>query len=155
MRIRSVLTVGSIVGHGLVAIGMASPASATRAETGTAAVAEAAAVPIIQAADALEHEGQERCVEMVVRAARKLPDKEICFLNSNEDHRAEDNFTAVIFKAGLKRFREAGIENPALHFIDATIRVRGVIGKRDGRAQVVIDEPGQVTILKAAEPAER
>jgi hypothetical protein len=154
MLSRRVSWIGCLAAHGAIAIAVAAAVAAPPA-TEAGAAAEPGSVPVIQAADALEHEGQERCVEMVVRAARKLPDKEICFLNSDKDHRAEDNFTAVIFKAGLKRFQEDGVENPALHFIDATIRVRGVIETRDGRPQIVIAEPGQVTIVKVAEPAER
>ena len=114
-----------------------------------APVAERAAVVV--AADAADHVGEECVVEMVVRAARALADKEICFLNSSQDRRDEDNFTVVIFKAGLEAFREAGIENPALHFLDKKIRVRGVVGEHKERPQIVVTDPGQIEVV--AEPA--
>ena len=90
----------------------------------------------------------------MVAAARKLPGKDVCFLNSKKDHRDEDNFTVVIFKDGLERLKSDGIENPAEHFLDATIRVRGVIEKRDGRPQIVVEEPGQIVVVTPAEEAE-
>jgi hypothetical protein len=115
------------------------------------AVAEPAA-PAVAPADALAHAGEECTVEFTVEAARKLPGKEVCFLNSCRDHRDEQNFTVVIFKGGLERLKADGIESPAEHFAKATIRVRGVVEKRDGRPQIVVDEPGQITVVKAAEP---
>lgn len=102
----------------------------------------------IDAAHAAEHLGEECIVEMVVRAARALADKDICFLNSRRDRRAEDNFTAVIFKDGLQRFREAGIENPALRFLDCRIRVRGVVGKHQDRPQIVVEDPAQIEVVQ-------
>lgn len=114
------------------------------------AVAEPAA-PAIDSADALAHAGEECTIEFVVEAARKLPGKAVCFLNSCSDHRDEKNFTVVIFKGGLDRLKADGIESPAEHFEKATIRVRGVVENRDGRPQIVVEEPGQITVVKAAE----
>lgn len=108
-------------------------------------------VAVIAAADAAAHVEEECTVELTVEAARKLPGKQICFLNSCRDHRDEKNFTVVIFKAGLDRLKADGIENPAEHFTNATIRVHGVIEKRDGRPQVVVEEPGQISVVKPAE----
>lgn len=113
------------------------------------AVAEPAAA--IAPAEAVAHVGEECTVEMVVVAARKLPGKDVCFLNSKKDHRDEDNFTVIIFKDGLERLKGDGIENPAEHFLDATIRVRGVIENRDGRPQIVVEEPEQITLVTPAE----
>jgi len=118
---------------------------------GVAAAADAPAAPTtaVAAADAADHVGEECVVEMVVRAARALAYKDICFLNSNEDRRDEDNFTVVIFKAGLEEFREAGIENPALHFLDKTIRVKGVVGEHKDRPQIVVTDPAQIEVVEA------
>ena len=122
------------------------------------AVAEPAAaiapVKAIAPAEAVAHAGEECTVELVVAAARKLPGKDVCFLNSKKDHRDEDNFTVVIFKDGLERLKSDGIENPAEYFLDATIRVRGVIEKRDGRPQIVVEEPGQIVVVTPAEEAD-
>jgi DNA/RNA endonuclease YhcR with UshA esterase domain len=112
---------------------------------------DTAAPPTIAARDAAEHVGEECAVEMVVRAARALADKRMCFLNSSRDRDASGNFTVVIFKEGLARFRDAGIHNPALHFLDRTIRVRGVVASYKGRAQIVVDDPDQIELVDAAD----
>ena len=105
----------------------------------------------IAPADAGDHMGRECVVEMVVRASRALADKDICFLNSCRDRRDDDNFTVVIFKAGLTSFKSAGIENPALHFLDRKIRVRGVVSEHKGEPQIVVEDPAQIELV--AEPA--
>jgi hypothetical protein len=114
------------------------------------AVAEPA-VPAIAPTDARAHAGEECTVEFTVESARKLPGKAVCFLNSCRDHRDENNFTVMIFKGGLDRLKADGIESPAEHFEKATIRVRGVIENRDGRPQIVVEEPGQITVVKEVE----
>lgn len=108
---------------------------------------DTAAPPTIAARDAAGHVGEECVVELVVRAARALADKRMCFLNSSRDRDAPGNFTVVIFKEGLARFRDAGIHNPALHFLDRTIRVRGVVASYKGRAQIVVDDPDQIELV--------
>lgn len=112
------------------------------------------AAATIAADAAADHVGEECVVEMVVRAARVLADKDICFLNSRKDRRDEGNFTVVIFKDGLERFRDAGIENPALHFLDRRIRVRGVIGTHQDRPQIVVDDPTQIEVVEKPEEPE-
>lgn len=111
-------------------------------------------IPAVAPADAAAHAGEECTVEFVVETARKLPGKDVCFLNSCRDHRDEKNFTVVIFKGGLDRLKADGIESPAEHFEKATIRVRGVIEKRNDRPQIVVDEPGQITLVTEATRAE-
>ena len=131
-----------------------SPAAIAAEEAVTEPAAAIAPVEAVTPAEAVAHAGEECTVELVVAAARKLPGKDVCFLNSKKDHRDEDNFTVVIFKDGLERLKSDGIENPAEHFLDATIRVRGVIEKRDGRPQIVVEEPGQIVVVTPAEEAD-
>ena len=131
-----------------------SPAEIAAEEAVAEPAAAIAPVEAVTPAEAVAHAGEECTVELVVAAARKLPGKDVCFLNSKKDHRDEDNFTVVIFKDGLERLKSDGIENPAEHFLDATIRVRGVIEKRDGRPQIVVEEPGQIVVVTPAEEAD-
>lgn len=131
-----------------------SPAAIAAEEAVAEPAAVIAPVEAVTPAEAVAHAGEECTVELVVAAARKLPGKDVCFLNSKKDHRDEDNFTVVIFKDGLERLKGDGIENPAEHFLDATIRVRGVIEKRDGRPQIVVEEPGQIVVVTPAEEAD-
>lgn len=117
------------------------------------AVAEPEA-PVLASADAAAHVGEECTFEFTVEGGRRLPDKAICFLNSCSDHRDERNFTVVFFKAGLERMKADGIEDPAAHYEKATIRVRGLVEKRNGRPQIVVEEPGQITVVKKADDPE-
>jgi hypothetical protein len=95
--------------------------------------------------------GRQCTVEMTVRSARHIDDKEMCFLNSAKRHRDEGNFTVVIFKTGMGRLREAGITKPADHYLDRTIRVRGVVQLRDERPQIVVEDAMQIELVD--EPA--
>lgn len=117
---------------------------------GATAVAE---MPAIDAAEAADHLGEECVVEMVVRAARLLEDKHICFLNARQERRDAGNFTVVIFRRGLERFREADVEDPAAHFLDRTIRVRGVVAEHKGQPQIVVEEPEQIELVEEPEAA--
>lgn len=137
-----------------LAVSLWSPSAIAAEEAVAEPAAAIAPVEAVTPAEAVAHAGEECTVELVVAAARKLPGKDVCFLNSKKDHRDEDNFTVVIFKDGLERLKSDGIENPAEHFLDATIRVRGVIEKRDGRPQIVVEEPGQIVVVTPAEEAD-
>lgn len=121
---------------------------ATAAEEGRgAATAEPVQAAVIAPEDALEHVGDEATVEFVVQGGRKLEDKEICFLNSKRNHRDSDTFTAVIFRTGLARYATDGIDDPAAAFQGKTIRVSGVIEKRNGQAQIVVASPTQIEVV--------
>jgi hypothetical protein len=116
---------------------------------GVAVVTDAG--PTIAPEEAAAHDGKACTVEMTVRSARHLDDKEMCFLNSSKQHRDADNFTVVIFKTGLVRLGEAGIAAPADHYLDRTIRVRGVVQVRNEKPQIVIETPNQIELVE--EPA--
>jgi DNA/RNA endonuclease YhcR with UshA esterase domain len=136
----------------VVALSIVRPSLAVAQEAGAAAVADPATATIIAAEDALEHIGDEVVVEFVVKGGRKLDDKEICFLNSNRDHRDSGTFTAVIFRTGLARYASDGIADPATEFQGKTIRVSGVVEERNGQAQIVVASPTQIELVADDEP---
>lgn len=120
------------------------------AQSDTVVETPAAAAPALEpiATDAAAAQVGKPClVEMTVRSARHLDDKEMCFLNSAKRHRDEGNFTVVIFKTGMGRLREAGITKPAEHYLDRTIRVRGVVQLRDERPQIVVEDAAQIELV--------
>lgn len=126
-----------------------TPAVLTLAADEAVAAVAAAAIP---AAEALSHVGEECAVEFVVENARKLDDKNVCFLNSLKDHREKGNFTAVIFRDALARFAADGVDNPADAFLGKTIRVSGLVAERGGQAQIIVESPRQIEVVEAAEP---
>lgn len=119
-------------------------------ETGAAAPGgvSAEATTTIPPEEAASRAGKACTVEMTVRSSRHLDDKEMCFLNSSKQHRDADNFTVVIFKTGLERLTEAGIEAPAEHFSGRTIRVRGVVQLRNEKPQIVVESPTQIELVE-------
>jgi len=139
--------IGRVAAAFLAVLTVSAPeGAAVRAQVATDADAPTVAVDA-----AASQAGQLCVVEMTVRSSRQLDDKETCFLNSAKNHRDEGNFTAVIFREGWARFREAGVDRPAEHFLDKEIRVRGVVSLRDERPQIVVSDPAQIEIV--GEPA--
>ncbi|MFM7185818.1 MAG: hypothetical protein ACKO4Z_13745 [Planctomycetota bacterium] len=137
-----------IVSPAFLLLALAGGRLLAAAEPAPAPPAEAIAVE-----EALDHVGEECTFEFVVEATRAIPEKHLCFLNSCRDHRDERNFTVVIFEAGLERLKADGIDAPAEHFDRATIRIHGVVEERKGRPQIVLEEPGQITVVKPAAAA--
>lgn len=122
---------------------------ATDEPAGGAVILERVATPVILPDEALSHAGEECTVEFKVENGRKLDDKDICFLNSLQDHREKGNFTAVIFRDGLARFAADGVTDPADAFLGKTIRVSGLIAERGGQAQIVVESPKQIVVVEA------
>ncbi|MBL9123324.1 MAG: hypothetical protein JNG90_06795 [Planctomycetaceae bacterium] len=96
--------------------------------------------------EAAAHVGAKCVVEMEVRSSRR-GENPIVFLNSEEDFRVDRNFTVVIFEAGLERFRDQGVTDPAAHFAGKRIRVTGTIEEFKGRPQIRADQPRQIEIV--------
>jgi len=131
---------------------LAAVTAAADEPAGRSAILERAAPTAIAPEEALSRVGEECTVEFVVENGRKLDDKDVCFLNSLKDHREKDNFTAVIFRAGLARFAADGVANPADEFLGKTIRVSGLVAERSGQAQIVVESPTQIEVVEAADP---
>jgi DNA/RNA endonuclease YhcR with UshA esterase domain len=85
-------------------------------------------------------------VEMLVKAAKNCPHCSQIFLDSEEDHHDPNNLAVTVTGSGAARFKEARIDDPALHFKGKTIRVIGVVTLRDNRPQIEVDEPGQIEV---------
>ena len=137
---------------GLIASLAATGPLAADEPAGPSATLEQPAAATIAPEEALARVGEEATVEFVVQAARKLDDKEVCFLNSHKDHRDQGNFTAVIFRAALARFVADGVANPAETYLGKTIRVSGTVTERSGQAQIVVESPTQVQVVEAGDP---
>lgn len=114
---------------------------------GGAAAAEPKSSPqVILPAAVAAHVGETCTVEMQVLSSRR-GDTPIRFLNSEQDFNHPDNFTVVIFAAGLKEFKQRGIAEPERHFENKKIRVTGKIEKYRGRPQIRVDDPKQIELL--------
>jgi DNA/RNA endonuclease YhcR with UshA esterase domain len=85
-------------------------------------------------------------VEMEVKSARK--GNGIAFLNSEADFKDEKNFTLFINKAGVEKFKEAKVEDPADHFKGKTVRATGKVALYRERPQIIVEDPAQIVIVK-------
>jgi hypothetical protein len=92
--------------------------------------------------------GQECTVEMLVKSSGKGGG--YYFLNSHENFRDKSNFTILISREGVARFKDAKIEDPAAHFKDKTVRATGTVKLFRERTEMVIDYPKQIQIVEKA-----
>jgi len=92
--------------------------------------------------------GQEITVEMTVRAAKDRLDKrgEI-YLDAELDFRDEKNFAVVINRDGAALFKAQGIDDPAEHFRNKTIRAKGVVTVVDEVPRIEVSDPKQLEIV--------
>jgi hypothetical protein len=85
-------------------------------------------------------------VRMVVQRT-KLCTSSKCFLDSEANHRAPTNLGIVITEQARAKFSEAGIDDPTAHFKGKSIRVQGIVIRKEGRAYIEVSEPSQIEIV--------
>jgi hypothetical protein len=113
-----------------------------------AAAAAADEPKVITPAEARDHLDQVCSVEYVVKSGRLLSGQGVCFLNSEDDHRSPENFTAVIYSAGLAEFEQQNIGDPSDYFRAKKIRVTGKIALHQDKLQIVVTEAKQIALVK-------
>lgn len=104
--------------------------------------------PKIKLEEATEHLGKEVVVEFKVESGYYKDETKPCFLNSKANKSDRDNFVVVIFPKTLKDFKEAKIDDPALHFAGKIIRVKGKIEEYMDKMQIVVKSPKQITLVE-------
>jgi hypothetical protein len=91
--------------------------------------------------------GETITVQMTVQAAKdRLEKRGEIYLDSETDFRDEKNFAVVITRAGAASLKEAGIDNPAEHFKDRTIRATGTVKEVDKVPRIEIGNARQIKI---------
>ena len=53
-----------------------------------------------------------------------------------------------MMQAPPAKFGEAGIDDPTAHFSGKTIRVRGVVIRKENRPYIEVDDPSQIELVK-------
>jgi DNA/RNA endonuclease YhcR with UshA esterase domain len=100
-------------------------------------------------AEAIKKVNEKVMVEMVVKASKnRLEKRGEIYLDSEQDFRDERNLAIVITKAGAPRFKEAGVDDPAVHFKGKTIQVQGTLIIKDNRPRIEVDDPKQIQIVE-------
>ncbi len=94
--------------------------------------------------------GAKITVEMKVQAAKdRLENRGEIYLDAEFDFRDEKNFAVVITKTGAASLKDAGIADPAGHFMDKTIRATGTVKLVQDVPRIEIDDAKQIRIVEA------
>ncbi len=98
--------------------------------------------------DAIKKVNEGVTVQMLVKASKnRLQKRGEIYLDSENDFRDEKNLGIVITKTGAAKFKEAGVDDPAVHFKGKTIRVKGTVIIKEKRPRIEIDDPKQIQIV--------
>ena len=99
-------------------------------------------------AEAISLVNESVVVEMVVQRTKCCTGSRQVFLDSEPNHRDPKNLGVVVTKAGAAKFKEAGVDDPAVHFKDKAIRVKGKVIIKEERSRIEVDDPQQIQIIK-------
>lgn len=98
--------------------------------------------------EAIGRVGESVTVEMPVQRTKRCTGSRQLFLDSEANHRDPKNLGVVITEVGRAKFTEAGMDDPTVHFNGKTIRVRGVVIRKEDRPYIEVDEPSQIEVVQ-------
>ena len=84
---------------------------------------------------------------LVQRTKRRTGSRQV-FLDSQPSYRDPINLGVVVTEAGRSKFSEAGIDDPIVRFDGKTIRVRGVVIRKENRPYIEVNDPSQIEMVK-------
>jgi micrococcal nuclease len=92
--------------------------------------------------DAINHIGQHKTVRFFIE--KSYDSGKVIFLNSKNNFKDYDNFTAVIFEADKNKFPP----QPADFYWGKTVDITGRIKEYKGRAEIILEDISQIKIIK-------
>ena len=102
----------------------------------------------ISAEEAINRVNESVTVVMVVQKTKSCTGSCQVFLDSEPNHRDPKNLGVVITVDGRPKFTEAGIDDPTAHFNGKTIRVRGVVIRKEKGPYIEVSDPNQIELVK-------
>ncbi len=102
---------------------------------------------ILSPVEAINRTNESVTVEMVVQRTKCCTGSSQVFLDSEPNHRDAKNLGVIVTEAGRAKFGETGIADPTAHFKGKTIRVRGVVIRKEDRPYIEVSEPGQIEMV--------
>ncbi len=103
----------------------------------------------LAAVEARQKLGEKVYVEVTIQAAKnRLEKRGEIYLDSEADFHDEKNLATVITRAGAAEFERQGIADPAEHFRDKKIRVRGTVSEKENVRRIEVDDPKQIELVK-------
>ena len=98
--------------------------------------------------EAISRVNESVTVEMLVQRTKCCTGSRQVFLDSEANHHDPENLGVVVTENGRSKFSEAGIDDPTTHFSGKTIRVRGLVIRKENRPYIEVDDPTQIEIVK-------
>jgi len=102
----------------------------------------------ITAEEAINRVNESVTVEMLVQRTKCCTGSSQVFLDSKTSYRDPKNLGIVVTESGRAKFAEAGIDDPTAHFNGKTIRVRGVVIRKEKGPYIEVSDPGQIELVK-------
>ena len=86
-------------------------------------------------------------VEMLVQRTKSCTGSCQVFLDSELNHRDPKNLGVVITVDGRPKFNAAGFEEPSVYFKGKTIRVHGVVIRKEKGPYIEVTDPSQIEVV--------
>ena len=102
----------------------------------------------LSAEEAINRVNESVTVEMLVQRTKSCTGSRQVFLDSEASHRDPKNLGVVVTESGRVKFTEAGIDDPTAHFNGKTIRIRGVVIRKENRPYIEVNDPSQIETVK-------
>lgn len=102
---------------------------------------------ILSPVEAINRTNESVTVEMVVQRTKCCTGSSQVFLDSEPNHRDPKNLGVIVTEIGRAKFSDAGIADPTVHFKGKTIRVRGVVIRKEDRPYIEVSEPSQIEMV--------
>jgi len=98
--------------------------------------------------EAITRVNESVMVEMLVQKTKRCSGSRQVFLDSEASHRDPKNLGVVVTESGMAKFSEAGIDDPTAQFNGKTIRVRGVVIRKENRPYIEVNDPSQIELVQ-------
>ena len=102
----------------------------------------------ISAEEAIRRVGESVTVDMLVQRTKCCTGSSQVFLDSEANYRHPNNLGVIVTESGRAKFAEAGIDDPTAHFKGKTIRVRGVVIRKEKGPYIEVNDVSQIELVK-------
>ena len=97
--------------------------------------------------EAINRINESVTVEMLIQRTKCCTGSRQVFLDSEASYHDPKNLGVVVTEIGRAKFSEAGIDDPTAHFKGKTIRVRGVVVRKEKGPCIEVNDPGQIEMV--------
>ena len=102
----------------------------------------------ITAEEAINRVGESVTVQMLVLRTKCCTGSSQVFLDSEANYRHPNNLGVVVNESGRAKFAEAGIDDPTAHFKGKTIRVRGLVIRKEKGPYIEVNDVSQIELVE-------